>query len=106
MSTLLSLSEFVGTGWARAIILAALLLGLWVGLRRAGFDLNDRLLTWLGVAIPMLVWLFVVLGVAEGGIFLPGATRPVLPLLCRRRSVAELLNRVHAHEHRRRLDPE
>jgi hypothetical protein len=82
MSTLLSFSEFVGTGWARAVILAALLIGLWVGLRRAGIDRNDRLLTWFGVAIPMLVWLFAVLEFAQNGIFLPGATGrfPALPL--------------------------
>src|SRR5215471_10278000 len=110
MSTLLSLSEFVGTGWARAVILAALLLGLWVGLRRAGLDLNDRLLTWLGVALPMLLWLFVVLGLAQGGTFLPGATGRVpalpiaallpvlvaLPLLLRSRNVAAALDAVPA----------
>jgi len=110
MSTLLSFSELVGTGWARAVILAALLVGLWVGLRRAGLDLNDRLLTWLGVALPMLVWLFVALELAQDGVFLPGATGrfpalpiaillPVLialPLLLRSRNIAAALDAVPA----------
>jgi len=110
MSTLLSFTEIVGTGWARAVILAALLVGLWVGLRRAGLDRNDRLLTWLGVALPMLLWLFVVLGLAEGGVFIPGAVRPVpalpiaamlpvlvaLPLLLRSRNIAAALDAVPA----------
>lgn len=110
MSTLLSFSEFVGTGWARAVIVAVLLFGLWVGLRRAGLDPQERLLTWLAVAVPMLVWLFVVLGLAQGGTFRPGAVAPVpalpiaallpvliaLPLLLRSRNVAAALDAVPA----------
>jgi len=108
MSTLLSFSDSIDTGWTYAVILAALLIGLWVGLRRTRLDSNDRLLTWLGVAIPMLAWLFVVLELAEDGTFLPGATGRVpalpiavvlpvliaLPLLLRLRNVAAALDAI------------
>lgn len=82
MDTLLSFTEIVETGWARAVILAALLAGLWIGLLRAGLDRQERLFTWLSVAAPMLLWLFVVLELAQGGVFLPGAVGliPALPI--------------------------
>jgi len=72
---------FVGSGWVRPVILALLLWGLWAGLRRAGLDRIERLLTWLGVAVPLLVWLFVVLELAQAGTFRPGAIPiPAIPL--------------------------
>ena len=82
MNTLLDVFALVGTGWVRTVILALLLWGLWAGLRRAGLDRLERLLTWFGVAVPLLVWLFVVLGLAQAGVFAPGAAGrvPALPL--------------------------
>lgn len=82
MSTLLNISAIVDTGWARAIILAVLLGGLWVGLRRAELDRHERVLTWLAIATPLLLWLFVVLELARSGVFLPGALGriPALPI--------------------------
>ena len=45
MNTLLDVFALVGTGWVRTIILALLLWGLWAGLRRAGLDRMERLVT-------------------------------------------------------------
>src|SRR5207247_11046963 len=77
MNTLLDIFAFVGTGWMRTIILALLLWGLWAGLRRAGLNRMERLVTWFGVAVPLLIWLFVVLELAQAGLFRPGAVAPI-----------------------------
>ncbi|TMH40448.1 MAG: hypothetical protein E6H49_04435 [Betaproteobacteria bacterium] len=81
-SVLVDVFAFVGAGWVRPIILAALLGGLWVGLQRAGLDRRERLVTWFGVTVPLLAWLFAVLQLAESGVFRPGAVAPLpaLPL--------------------------
>ncbi len=108
MNTLLDVFAFVGTGWVRTIILALLLWGLWAGLRRAGLDRVERLVTWFSVAVPLLAWLFVVLQLAQEGIFLPGAVGRVpalalaallpvllaLPALVRSKNVAAALDAV------------
>ncbi len=108
MNTLLDIFAFVGTGWMRTIILALLLWGLWAGLRRAGLDRMERLVTWFGVAVPLLIWLFVVLGLAQAGLFRPGAIAPIpalplaallpvllaLPALVRSKNVAAALDAV------------
>ncbi len=105
---LLDVFAFVGAGWVRPIILAALLGGLWVGLRRAGLDRRKRLITWFGVTVPLLAWLFVVLQLAQAGVFRPGAAAPVpaiplavllpvllgLPLLMRSRNIAAAIDAV------------
>src|SRR5690348_12476328 len=72
----------VGTGWTRSIILLVLLGGLWVGLTRAGLQQRQRMLVWLSVTLPLLVWLFIVTELAQAGIFLPGALGrlPAIPL--------------------------
>src|SRR5262245_51781886 len=81
-SAILDFFAFVGSGWARGLILALLLGGLWVGLRRSGLDGPDRFLAWSGVAAPLLLWLFVVLQLAQAGLFRPGAgvRVPAIPL--------------------------
>jgi hypothetical protein len=105
---LLDVFAFVGAGWVRPIILAALLGGLWVGLRRAGLDRRKRLITWFGVTVPLLAWFFVVLQLAQAGVFRPGAVAPVpaiplavllpvvlgLPLLIRSRNIAAAIDAV------------
>src|SRR5467141_2628506 len=108
MNTLLDVFALVGTGWVRTIILALLLWGLWAGLRRAGLDRIERLVTWFGVAVPLLVWLFFVLQLAQAGVFRPGAVAPVpaiplavvlpvllgLPLLVRSKNIAAAIDAV------------
>jgi len=82
MNSFLDVFALVGTGWVRTIILALLLWGLWAGLGRAGLDRLERLFTWFCVAVPLFIWLFVVLELAQGGVFMPGAAGrvPALPL--------------------------
>src|SRR5262252_1508784 len=76
-----SFFAFVGSGWLRPVILALILGGLWVGLARAGLESRERVLTWLCVTVPLLAWLFVVLELAQAGIFRPGAVPvPAIPL--------------------------
>src|SRR5437867_3865286 len=77
MNTLLDVFAFVGTGWMRTIILALLLWGLWAGLRRAGLNRMERLVTWCGVAVPLLTWLFVVLELAQARLSRPAAVAPI-----------------------------
>jgi len=104
---LLNVFAFMGAGWARAVILLLVAGGLWVGLRRARLDRRERLVTWFGVVVPLLAWLFVVIELAQGGIFRPGAVPapaiplavilPVilaLPLLVRSRNVAAAIDAV------------
>lgn len=80
-NTLLDVFAFVGTGWPRTAILAALLLGLWIGLRRAVLAPRVRVATWLAVALPLAVWLYAVLQLAQAGVFRPGAVPlPAIPL--------------------------
>ncbi len=66
----------------RIFVLSAILLGLWAGLRRARIDGWVRVTTWLGVAIPLMVWLLIVLHLAQAGVFRPrpGVAAPALPL--------------------------
>ncbi len=105
---LLGIFTLVGTGWGRLIILAALLGGLMIGLRRAGLARRERLITWFGVTVPLLAWLLVVVRLAQAAVFRPGAVAPVpaiplavllpillgLPLLMRSRTIAAALDAV------------
>jgi hypothetical protein len=79
---LLDVFVFVSAGWVRPMILAALLGGLMVGLRRAGLARRERVITWFGVAVPLLAWLLVVLQLAQAGVFRSGAVArvPAIPL--------------------------
>jgi len=107
-SILLDVFAFVGAGWVRPVIVAALLGGLWVGLRRTQLPRRERLVTWFGVTVPLLAWLLAVLQLAQAGIFRPGAVAPVpalplavilpvllaLPLLLRSKNIAAAIDAV------------
>jgi len=107
-SVLLDVFAFVGAGSVRPVILAALLGGLWVGLRRAGLARRERLITWWSVAVPLLGWLLVVWRLAQAGVFRPGGVAPSraiplavivpilvgLPLLVRSRNIAAAIDSV------------
>lgn len=73
--------DFFGTyGIVRAIIVMAVLGGLWLGLRRAGLDDRARTATWLAVALPLMLWMAAVWQLAAAGAFQarPGAV-PLIP---------------------------
>jgi hypothetical protein len=73
----ISIAVVVGT-----LVLSAILLGLWVGLKRARVDDRAQVTAWLSVAIPLVVWLLIVLQLAQAGVFRPrpGAGVAALPL--------------------------
>jgi hypothetical protein len=61
----------------------AILAGLWLGLLRTEFSASKRVLVWLGVAVPLTLWLAVVWNLALNGAFqpIPGVVRlPRLPI--------------------------
>ena len=66
---------------SRPVIHAAILYGLWIGLSRAGFELNLRVRIWLAIAIPFTVWLAAIWTLALDGAFeaRPGGL-PRIPL--------------------------
>jgi len=91
----------------RPIILAALLGGLWVGCGELNFPAEERHVTWFGVAVPLLAWLFSVLQLAQAGVFRPARSLrcgdpacvvlPVLlglPLLVRSKNIAAAIDAV------------
>ncbi|HYV67928.1 MAG TPA: hypothetical protein VE964_16935 [Myxococcales bacterium] len=53
----------------RVLILAGLLLGFWLGLRRGGIRGREAVTAWLAVAVPLLAWHVAVLQFARGGGF-------------------------------------
>jgi hypothetical protein len=68
---------------ARPLLLATALFGLWRGLRRTALPARTQLATWLAVAVPLLVWFFLILQLAQAGAFVarPGGGRlPGIPL--------------------------
>lgn len=73
---------FLGnTGLVRALIVAAVLFGLWRGLARAGFTPSQRIGTWLAVALPLIAWLALIWQLAAGGMIQAGPrTLPTLPV--------------------------
>src|SRR5262245_58288803 len=100
---------FVGQGWTRALIISALMLGLWIGLGRAGLAARQRWIAMLAVGVSLLVWMFTALELAHAGVFKPGAFRvPAIPLavllpliialtlLMRSQSIAAVLDAVPA----------
>jgi hypothetical protein len=101
------LLDFVGTyGITRLMIVAAVLLGCWLGLKRAGFEGRARLATWLAVALPLTFWFVGVWWLALSGAFQPRPAVPALPLaiiapvavglplLMRSRRIAQMLDAI------------
>jgi hypothetical protein len=83
----------------------AILTGLWLGLARTEFSANQRIIIWLGVAIPFTLWLAAVWTLAINDFFQPAVTGfPKLPIaifapviiglfvLLRSKSIAALLD--------------
>src|SRR5580704_15513812 len=64
----------------RLLIVGLLIAGLALGLRRSDLDPGARLRTWLGVSIPLLLWLGVVWLSAEAGLFVPRRGVPGIPV--------------------------
>jgi hypothetical protein len=63
----------------RPAIVIALLSGLWLALRRLTLMPGERIVTWLAVAVPLVLWLGVVRNLAEAGAFQarPGIISPL-----------------------------
>jgi hypothetical protein len=63
----------------RPAIVIALLSGLWLALRRLTLMPGERIVTWLAIAVPLVLWLGVVWDLAEAGAFQarPGAISPL-----------------------------
>src|SRR5262245_4573130 len=64
----------------RLAIHTTLLLGLWLGLARTGFDAAARIKVWLALAVPFSAWLALVWWLAVAGAFRPGTGLPALPI--------------------------
>jgi hypothetical protein len=60
---------------------AALLIGLWIGLGRAGGSKIDRLLPWTGIAVGLVAWLSTVWTLSARGVFASEGIRIVLPII-------------------------
>jgi hypothetical protein len=65
----------------RPAIVALILFGLWIALRRTRLEAGARIGTWLAVAAPLVLWLTVIWTLASRGVFevAPGGISP-LPL--------------------------
>jgi hypothetical protein len=63
----------------RPAIVIGLLSGLWLALRRLALMPGERIVTWLAVAVPLVLWLGVVWNLAEAGAFQarPGIISPL-----------------------------
>ncbi len=106
----LALPDLYATGLpslaSRVLTHAALLCGLWLALRRAGYASGDRVAAWLFVALPLTLWLVAAWTLAQRGYFapVPGELRvrlPVaifgplllgIPLVRRSRAIARVLD--------------
>jgi hypothetical protein len=67
----------------RVAIHAAILAGLWLGLRRTDFPFARRAAIWLGILVPFTIWLAIVWPIALSGAFepIPGVVQiPRLPI--------------------------
>jgi hypothetical protein len=98
--------QFISSyGIVRVLVEAAILAGLWAGLRRTTRGGLDRGLTWLAISVPLLVWFVVVWRMALAGVFaFRGVVPPPIPvaiivpvaagliLLMRSRRVAEVID--------------
>jgi hypothetical protein len=65
----------------RPAIVAAILTGLWVALKRAAQPPRSRVTTWLAVAAALVAWLALIWTAGAAGLFEVGRSRvPLLPL--------------------------
>jgi hypothetical protein len=82
LSYLADFFQFISSfGIVRLLIEGAILTGLWIGLQRTTRDGLDRGVTWLAIAVPLLVWMVVVWRLALAGVFqLRGVVPPPIPL--------------------------
>ena len=79
VDNLAAVFDFLGnTGLVRALIVAAVLIGLWRGLARAGLPQARRVRSWLAVAVPLLVWFAVIWAMALAGVIQGRAGAPPL----------------------------
>ena len=53
----------------RVLILGGLLVGFWLGLRRAGIRGRENAAAWVAIAVPLLAWHLAVLQFARRGGF-------------------------------------
>src|SRR5436190_4690520 len=76
IALVVAVPEFQGTGASstisRVIIHALVLVGLWVGLTRAGYESTTRLALWAVVVVPYTAWYLLIRSVAIDGVFVPG----------------------------------
>ena len=82
MNTLV-LDSFASFGVAiRPLLIATALFGLWQGLRRTALPRRTQLVTWLIIAVPLVLWFVLVLELALAGFFVarPGGRVPGIPL--------------------------
>src|SRR5215510_6128444 len=82
MNTLV-LDSFASFGVAiRPLLIATALFGLWRGLRRTALPRRTQLVTWLIIAVPLVLWFVLVLELALAGFFVarPGGRVPGIPL--------------------------
>lgn len=69
-------SAFNDIGILRIAIHAVTLWGLWLGLGLSSVTPEERVRTWLAIALPLTLWLAAIWVFAEGGAFVP---RPPVP---------------------------
>jgi len=77
-------STFNDIGALRIAIHAVTLWGLWLGLGASAASQDERVRTWLAIAIPLTLWLAAIWVFAAGGAFVPRPPvpgRPPIPLL-------------------------
>src|SRR5215470_2922236 len=82
MNTLV-LDSFASFGVAiRPLLIATALFGLWRGLRRTPLPRRTQLVTWLIIAVPLVLWFVLILELARAGFFVarPGGRVPGIPL--------------------------
>lgn len=55
--------------FVRPAVIAAILFGLWIALRRTRLEASARVRTWAGIAAPLALWFVVIWTLASRGIF-------------------------------------
>jgi hypothetical protein len=85
-TTLIAVPEFQRSSLSlivpRVVVHLLLLAGTWEGLRRTSLTASERMWTWIGIAVPLTIWLGGAWLVVAEGLLRTGATRiPLLPVL-------------------------